>query len=559
MKKIFIYFFAFLFICFIFPALLTKREKETSSEVNNIEINDTSKVEENVQSQYEYKKYGTIKLLHQKTGEVEEVNLDTYLCNVVSAEMPADYEKEALKAQAVVARTYTIYKIENKKHDNADICDSSTCCQAWVSKETRLERWEESKREENWNKIEQCVNETKGKIVTYDGKPINAFFHANSGGTTELPVNVWGGSGLPYLQVVQTAGEEGYTQYNSEVILGEDELINKLKTKYEDIQINFADEQDIKILEYTDSNRVKTVKFGNHEISGVETRTLLGLKSTNFQITREDGKVKFTVKGYGHGVGMSQTGADTMAKQGSLMCLAIQNNYLDRYIECCVNYGIPYAIKSKGSYQYCLKLPTLRFMRKLYKALFTEDGYKQYIIDNATCSRHQSRADRNFKEKIRAEKVLEWATLPPEQRTAPLIEYIKTKTHKPEEQAFLIRAILSGNIDIADDFVLITNIHQVKGAESDYVLLCDNVAGIYRNQADNDVSYRDYLLRVFYVGVTRAKKGVYIWHRDTYSTVAPTAVFTNIGALQTQELVKSACAENYINTHYTKEQNNDNN
>ena len=153
MKKIFIYFFAFLFICFIFPALLTKREKETSSEVNNIEINDTSKVEENAQSQYEYKKYGTIKLLHQKTGEVEEVNLDTYLCNVVSAEMPADYEKEALKAQAVVARTYTIYKIENKKHDNADICDSSTCCQAWVSKETRLERWEESKREENWNKI----------------------------------------------------------------------------------------------------------------------------------------------------------------------------------------------------------------------------------------------------------------------------------------------------------------------------------------------------------------------------------------------------------------------
>ena len=166
MKKIFIYFFAFLFICFIFPALLTKREKETSSEVNNIEINDTSKVEENAQSQYEYKKYGTIKLLHQKTGEVEEVNLDTYLCNVVSAEMPADYEKEALKAQAVVARTYTIYKIENKKHDNADICDSSTCCQAWVSNETRLERWEESKREENWNKIEQCVNETKGKIVT---------------------------------------------------------------------------------------------------------------------------------------------------------------------------------------------------------------------------------------------------------------------------------------------------------------------------------------------------------------------------------------------------------
>ena len=140
MKKIFIYFFAFLFICFIFPALLTKREKETSSEVNNIEINDTSKVEENAQSQYEYKKYGTIKLLHQKTGEVEEVNLDTYLCNVVSAEMPADYEKEALKAQAVVARTYTIYKIENKKHDNASgksVCRELVLVKVRSDKDTR--------------------------------------------------------------------------------------------------------------------------------------------------------------------------------------------------------------------------------------------------------------------------------------------------------------------------------------------------------------------------------------------------------------------------------------
>lgn len=84
--------------------------------------------------------------------------------------MPADFEIEALKAQAVVARTYTIYKIENKKHENADICDDSTCCQAWVSKENRLARWDETKRQSNWEKIEQCVNQTKGKIVTYDNK-----------------------------------------------------------------------------------------------------------------------------------------------------------------------------------------------------------------------------------------------------------------------------------------------------------------------------------------------------------------------------------------------------
>lgn len=313
MRKFFVYFFAIIFICFILPALFTKQDKKTVANIDEQSNNASSNlpVEE-----YDYKKYGTIKLLHKATGEVEEVNLDTYLYHVVSAEMPADYDMEALKAQAIVARTYTIYKAQNPKHENADICDDSTCCQAWVSKETRLSRWEESLRESNWAKIEQCVNETKGKIITYEGKPINAFFHASSGGTTEVPFNVWGGTNLPYLQVVETAGEEGYSQYSSEVILSRDELIQKLKTKYQDIEINFDDENDLKILEYTDGKRVKTIKFGNHELSGVEARTLLGLRSTNFVITKEENNIKFSVIGYGHGVGMSQTGADAMAKEG---------------------------------------------------------------------------------------------------------------------------------------------------------------------------------------------------------------------------------------------------
>lgn len=319
MKKVILYFIAFIVVCFFLPAILTKKDAkfvETSSKSNNEIIENTDSTQENIKSTYNYKNYGTIKLLHKKTGEVEQVNIDDYLCNVVSAEMPADYEIEALKAQAVVARTYTIYKINNKKHENADICDDSTCCQAWVDKETRFSRWEESKRESNWEKIQKCIQETQGQIITYQNQPINAFFHANSGGKTELPVNVWGGTGLPYLQVVETAGEEGYKQYESEVELTQDELIEKLKTKYSDISIDFSNQEDLKILEYTDSGRVKTVKFGNHEISGVETRTLFGLKSTNFEISKENDKIKFTVKGYGHGVGMSQTGADAMAKQG---------------------------------------------------------------------------------------------------------------------------------------------------------------------------------------------------------------------------------------------------
>lgn len=316
MKKFFIYLFAFIFICFILPALLTKKGEGVFSNIKEDLKNAEQVQKEDEKIEYDYKDYNKIKLLHKKTGEVEEVLLDDYLCNVVSAEMPADFEIEALKAQAVVARTYTIYKIENKKHENADICDDSTCCQAWVSKENRLARWDETKRQSNWEKIEQCVNQTKGKIVTYDNKPINAFFHANSGGTTELPVNVWGGSNMPYLQVVQTSGEEEYSQYASEVIFSKEELLDKLKTKYNDMQIDFENNDDIKIIEYTDGKRVKTIKFGNHELSGVETRMILGLKSTNFEIIKEGEKIKFSVKGYGHGVGMSQTGADTMAKEG---------------------------------------------------------------------------------------------------------------------------------------------------------------------------------------------------------------------------------------------------
>lgn len=321
MKKIIIYFLIFLLIFFFLPALLTKKEIKVSSTPSNSELteeqNEGNKGKDtSIENTYNYKKYGTIKLLHKKTNEIEEVELDNYLYHVVSAEMPVDYEIEALKAQAVVARTYTIYKINNKKHDNADICDDSTCCQAWVDKDTRFARWDENKREENWNKIKKSVNETQGKIITYNNKPINAFFHANSGGKTEIPVNVWGGTGLPYLQVVETAGEEGYTQYASEVAFSQTELVEKLKSKYSDIVIDINNQEDIKIIEYTDSGRVKTIKFGNHEISGVEARTLLGLKSTNFEITKENDKIKFTVKGYGHGVGMSQTGADAMAKQG---------------------------------------------------------------------------------------------------------------------------------------------------------------------------------------------------------------------------------------------------
>lgn len=258
-------------------------------------------------------------MLHTKTNTIEEVKLDDYLYGVVSSEMPASFEEEALKAQAVVARTYTIYKIQNSgaKHKGADICDNSACCQAWISKDDRLAKWEESSRQSNWEKIVQAVNSTQGKMIIYEGKPINAFFHSNSGGKTETTLNVWGGSGYPYLQAVATAGEDAYSQYSSEATFSKQDFINKIKAKHSDFSIDFSAQDCIKVLEYTDGDRVKTIQIGNLQLSGVEVRTLLNLRSANFTVAIEADNITFKVVGYGHGVGMSQTGADSMAKQGS--------------------------------------------------------------------------------------------------------------------------------------------------------------------------------------------------------------------------------------------------
>ena len=334
MKKIFIYFLILIFICFAIPIIFTQEfsSRTSSQDIVNTEVSNETIAQE---STYDYDKYNTIKLLHTDTDKVEEIQLDEYLYGVVSAEMPASFEEEALKAQAVVARTYTIYKIVNNdgKHGEADICDDSGCCQAWISKEDRLEKWDEDKREENWNKIVDAVKSTQGKIITYEGKPINAFFHSNSGGATEAPIDVWGGSGYPYLQSVATAGEDAYSQYSSEATFSKEEFEEKIKEVHSDFEIDFDEKDCIKVEEYTDGNRVKTVKIGNLELSGVEVRTIFGLRSANFKVTINDNEIKFEVTGYGHGVGMSQTGADSLAKEGQNYEDIIHHYYTDVEIE----------------------------------------------------------------------------------------------------------------------------------------------------------------------------------------------------------------------------------
>ncbi len=306
---------------FLMPVFITKPFNIMAKNESNDKSDKTPKKEEKEVElkKYNYKEHSTIKLLHAETAEIEELPLDAYLLGVVSAEMPASFEMEALNAQAVVARTYTLYSIthNNKKHGDADICDNSACCQAWISKENRLAKWDEENRIEYWNKIVSAVNNTEGKIITYNGEVIDAFFHSNSGGKTEVPVNVWGGTNYPYLQSVQTSGEDAYSQYNSELIINKEEFVSKIKQSHKNFQIDFSKEDAIKIIEYTDANRIKTIKVGNLNLSGVEIRKLMGLKSANFTVKVEGDNIKFEVIGYGHGVGMSQTGADSMAKQGS--------------------------------------------------------------------------------------------------------------------------------------------------------------------------------------------------------------------------------------------------
>lgn len=296
MKNIFFYILGFIFLCFLIPIVFTKVPKRETASLTNISENEVTEPE----TPKVTTKYAKVKLLHSKSGEVEEMSMEEYLVGVVSAEMPANFELEALKAQAVVARTYTAYKMfKGGKHDNANICDDSKCCQAWISKEDRFEKWNEADRENNWSKITTAVNETKGKIITYNGEPINAFFHSNSGGTTETVSNVWGGTDYPYLQSVETSGEDGYTQYSSSVTLSKEELLQKMKESYPNITINWNEEQPIQITEYTESGRVKTIKIGDTNISGVEARTIFGLKSTKFNVDVGE-TITFNVVGYGH-------------------------------------------------------------------------------------------------------------------------------------------------------------------------------------------------------------------------------------------------------------------
>lgn len=264
-----------------------------------------------------------IKLKITSTGEIKEMTVSDYLKCVIPSEMPPDYDIEALKAQAIVARTYLYQKIATGGHGDADICDNPAHCQAYNSIEKILYIWENTKKwdKETRNiylaKVNEAVDSTQNIVVTYKGEYIKAYFHACSGGRTENVSNIWGKQNIPYLRSVESLGEEGYKNYNSTVTLSVSELQTKLN-KSSDLTCNISKEEEeiVKILNYTDTKRVDKVLIGGAIYTAEKLRTALGLRSTNFTVNYKEGKVYFNVIGNGHGVGMSQVGANYYAKNG---------------------------------------------------------------------------------------------------------------------------------------------------------------------------------------------------------------------------------------------------
>lgn len=249
-------------------------------------------------------------------GTITQMPLEEYLVGVVAGEMPASFEPEALKAQAVAARTYTLYKKEHggcSAHPGADICTDSTNCQAYVTDEEMTKNWGD-KKTENLAKITDAVNSTAGKVIYYNGETIQVFYHASSGGRTENSENVYA-EALPYLRSVESEGEEESSNYYGEVTVG----LNDFKKDMEDFSpgISFDGVALVGDIVRFDSGRVESIEIGNHSFTGREIRGIFSLNSANFTIDQSANNVTFHTVGFGHGVGMSQTGANAMAKQGA--------------------------------------------------------------------------------------------------------------------------------------------------------------------------------------------------------------------------------------------------
>ncbi len=301
MKGLYISTIAILFLCMIlFPLISMKKtvvpQVPSQSESYSVPIeNDVFRV------------------LITETGEIEIMDAATYIIGVVSAEMPAEYDDEALKAQAVAAYTFASYRRMTRSAEEYDVTDSYTTDQAFLSDQKARETWGDSY-EGYTKKIKAAVESVKGQLLTYDGKPILATVHSISGGRTESAENVWGKE-YPCLKAVESVGDVLSSGYLKETTVSKDEFTAAaLKLG---VTLSADETKWIGEIKRSESGYILSINICGTEIKGTDLRSELGLRSTNFDVEYTGDEFVFSVRGYGHGVGMSQNGAQFMALQGS--------------------------------------------------------------------------------------------------------------------------------------------------------------------------------------------------------------------------------------------------
>lgn len=281
---------------------LTKEKPEIPISTEPILATERSQQAESETSQF------NVQVLNED-GQVVQMPLNEYLTSVVLAEMPVSFEEEALKAQSVVARTYTMRASKGAaKHDNAAVCTDSTCCQGYISVERFLEK---GGKQEDVQHIRELVTSTDGQVLTYEGTLIEATYFSCSGGATEDAVAVWG-TDVPYLQSVTSPGEEHATYFTDAVTFTAHEFASKLGRELQgDPSGWFSD------VTYTDGGGVAAMTIAGESYTGTQLRKLLSLRSTAFTVETSGDSITIHTRGYGHRVGMSQYGADAMAANGS--------------------------------------------------------------------------------------------------------------------------------------------------------------------------------------------------------------------------------------------------
>ena len=262
-----------------------------------------------------------------QAGQVRTLPLSDWLWGVLAAEMPASVEPEALRAQAVAARTYILERQAHRPsaHPDADVCDDPACCTAWYDAEAMAEKWG-AEAEANTRRVSAAVADTDGEILTYDGAPIRAVFHSSSAGQTESSAALWGA--VPYLVSVSTPETaEDVPNYVAVTELSPDELRRTVLEAYPDCVFSEDPAAWLATPEYDAAGRVSEQTIGSVTLTGPELRALLGLRSTAYTAEYQDGVFRFTTTGYGHGAGMSQYGANVMARQGSGYAEILEHYY----------------------------------------------------------------------------------------------------------------------------------------------------------------------------------------------------------------------------------------